>query len=221
MKAESGLCFVFAASAWLWFASPALAEIHDDPNAVNPPLPGQTAPAFQVFDTDGKPVAFDPESLEQPVIITFYRGGWCPYCNLHLAELRRIESELTAMGFALWFISADRPEVLADGADGQAEYRLLSDASLAAAQAFDIAFRVDDETVARYRDYGIDLEAASGHDHHGLPVPATFLVGADGTIQFSFVNPDYTVRLAPEVLLAAAKAYRDQAHRRLNPGGDE
>ena len=193
----------------------ATAEIRDDASDVRPPLPGMTAPTFEVRDVDGNSVVFDPDDLDKPVILTFYRGGWCPYCNLHLSELRRIEADLRGMGFELWFLSADKPSVLAEGADPEAGYRLLSDARLTAAQAFDIAFRLDDATLAKYAEYGIDLEAASGEDHHALPVPATFLVGTDGVIQFSFVNPDYSVRLSPRVLKAAAEAYVDGAHKRL------
>lgn len=196
-------------------AAVAHAEIRDDAADVQPPLPGMTAPAFEVRDVNGEIVSFNPGDLENPVIMTFYRGGWCPYCSIHLSELRKIEDDLTGMGFDVWFISADQPSVLAEGADSEAGYRLLSDARLQAAQAFDIAFKLDAETLDQYKEYGIDLEAASGEDHHSLPVPATFVIDVDGVIQFSFVNPDYTVRLAPEVLLAVAKAYRDEAHERL------
>ena len=65
----------------------------------------------------------------------------------------------------------------------------------------------DDKTVEKYKKWGIDLEQASGHDHHYLPVPATYLIGTKGTIQFQYVNPNYAVRLDPELLVAAAKSY--------------
>jgi peroxiredoxin len=74
-----------------------------------------------------------------------------------------------------------------------------------AAKAFGLAFRVDDKGYQRLSGYGIDLEAASGEKHHLLPVPAVYLVGKDGIVQFQYVNPNYRVRLTPEVLLAAAK----------------
>jgi peroxiredoxin len=74
---------------------------------------------------------------------------------------------------------------------------------------------VDDELNARYLEYGIDLEGASGESHHVLPVPATFIIGTDGIINFAYINPDYKVRLHPDVLLAAAKAYKEDADKRL------
>ena len=74
-------------------------------------------------------------------------------------------------------------------------------------KAFRIAFKVDDETVEKYKQWNIDLEKTSGYDHHLLPAPATFLVGKNGIIQFQYTNPDYKIRLAPSILLAAAKDY--------------
>lgn len=94
-------------------------------------------------------------------------------------------------------------EVLKNGERG---YTLLSDTLLVTARAFGLAYRVDDDTVERLKGFHIDLEAASGETHHLLPVPAVFLTGTDGTIRFEYVNPDYKVRLDPDVLLAAAKA---------------
>lgn len=191
-------------------------DIHTSADQVQPLLPGMPAPAVHLRDALGNPVSFDPASLEKPVIITFFRGGWCPYCNLHLAELRHAEQELKAMGFDIWFISIDQPEQLyASLDDPDIGYTIFSDSGLEATRAFGLAFKVDDETVERYLGYDIDLEAASGENHHVLPAPSTFLVGIDGIIRFQYTNPDYKVRLHPSVLLAAAKAYTDDEDARL------
>lgn len=207
--------FLIPAAAALLLQAAAVAEIHSGPGQVRPLLPGMQAPAFRLLDVDGTELEFDPASLDKPVIVTFYRGGWCPYCNLHLAELRNSESALKEMGFEVWFVSPDRPELLSEGEDAGFGYRLFSDPGLNAAQAFGIAFRVDDDTHERYLGFGVDLEARAGDALRGLPAPATFLIGADGTVQFAYVNPDYTVRLAPAVLEAAARAYVDDAQARL------
>ncbi|MEX2498374.1 MAG: peroxiredoxin-like family protein [Wenzhouxiangellaceae bacterium] len=192
-----------------------VAEIFNEPDQVRPVLPGMQAPEFRALDVNGEAVEVDPAALERPVVLTFYRGGWCPYCNMHLAELRTTEAELTEMGFDVWFISPDKPELLAEGDDSEFGYRLLSDPGMNAAQAFGIAFRLDDETFERYVGFGNDLNERSGDDHQALPAPATFIIGTDGKIQFGYVNPDYSVRLAPEVLLAAARAYSDNKHARF------
>jgi peroxiredoxin len=173
-------------------------------------------PAFSLLDAAGNPVHFDPDQLDAPLILTFYRGGWCPFCNLHLAELRHAQSELTEMGFTVWFISMDRPDLLYGSLeDPDIGYTVLSDAKLEATRAFGIGFRVDADTVERYRGFGIDLDAVSGEGHHVLPAPSTFLIGKDGMIRFQYTNPDYAVRLDPEVLLAAAQAYARDTDQRI------
>jgi peroxiredoxin len=197
-------------------ADSAREAIHPDAQSVQPLLPGMQAPPFEVRDARGNAFTYDPESMSAPLVLTFYRGGWCPYCNLHLSELRRAEGELRGLGFDIWFISVDRPEVLAESLDQpDPGYRLLSDSRLGATRAFGLAFRVADAIVARYLENGIDLEEASGEDHHVLPAPSTFLIGEDGIIRFQYTNPDYTVRLHPDVLLAAARAHVDGADERL------
>lgn len=191
-------------------------DIHKSAADVQPLLPGMNAPAFVVRDARGQPFEFDPEAMTKPVVLTFYRGGWCPYCNLHLSEMRLVEKQLKEMGFDIWFISIDKPELLLESLDDpKIGYTIFSDASLDATRAFGLAFRVDDETNARYLTYGIDLEAASGEAHHVLPAPATYILAEDGTINFAYINPTYTVRLHPDVLMAAARAYRQQADQRL------
>jgi peroxiredoxin len=110
----------------------------------------------------------------------------------------------------------DRPDLLYGSLeDPDIGYTVLSDAKLEATRAFGIGFRVDADTVERYLGYGIDLDAVSGEGHHVLPAPSTFLVGKDGTIRFQYTNPDYAVRLDPEVLITAARAYVKNSDDRL------
>ena len=199
----------------LW-AEDARTAIHADATLVQPLLPGMQAPAFEVRTVDGEIFRFDPNAMTQPVILTFFRGGWCPYCNLYLSELREAQEPLEAMGFDLWFISVDRPEQLyASLEDPEIGYTIFSDAGLDATRSFGLAFRVPDELVERYREYGIDLEGASGETHHVLPAPAIFIIGDQGLIHFQYTNPDYKVRLHPDVLIAAARAYKEDADMRL------
>ena len=193
-------------------------DIHASAEQVQPLLAGMMAPAFSLQTASGERFDFDPEALQKPVVATFFRGGWCPYCNLHLAEMRGAEAQLRELGFEVWFISLDKPELLIDSLDDpDIGYTLYSDAEAEASRALGIAFRVDDDTVERYKGFGIDLEQASGRDHHVLPVPATFIIGSDGMINFTYANPRYNVRLHPDVLLAAANAYLEDADQRLKP----
>ena len=192
--------------------------IHAEANLAQPLMPGMEAPAFTLRDPAGEAVGFDPKALDAPVIMTFYRGGWCPYCNLHLAEMRATEEKIKEMGYDIWFISVDQPSVLAEALEQEdLEYRVLSDSDIEATRAFGIAFKMPDDLVELYlNDYNIDLEAESGRDHHVLPVPSTFIIGTDGVIKFAYSNPDYSVRLAPEILLAAAQVNLEDIDDRLS-----
>ncbi len=194
------------------------AEIYSDANEVRPLLPGMQVPAFDLKTVEGEVINVQPDSFEKPVVITFFRGGWCPYCNLHLAELRHAEQELKSKGFDVWFISADRPELLYESLTEEVDYQLYSDGSLDAAQAFGIAFRISQSSHDRFARRGKSLEEISGDDKGALPVPATYIIGTDGRVHFQYTNPDYSIRLSPNVLLAAAQAYQTDADMRLRRG---
>lgn len=143
---------------------------------------------------------------ERPTVLIFYRGGWCPFCNRHLQSLAGIEVELKKAGAQLVAISPDKPAKLKETPDrGKLGYRLLSDSDAAAAKAFGVAFKVDGATVEKYKGYGINLETASGRDHHLLPHPAVFVANTNGTIRFAHVNSDYKVRLEPKKILEAMR----------------
>lgn len=190
-------------------------DIHNSADQVQPLLAGMHAPDFTLKDAQANDFNFKADNLDKPVVLTFFRGGWCPYCNLHLSEMRKAEKQLGDMGFDIWFISIDKPELLLESLDDpDIGYTIYSDSSLQATRAFGLAFRLDDELVKKYVTYGIDLEKASGENHHVLPAPATYIIGKDGVINFAYVNPNYKVRLHPDVLLAAAKAYNEDADNR-------
>lgn len=173
---------------------------------VRPLLPGSALPAVTLRDPDGNPVDLPRAFAGKPAVLVFYRGGWCPFCTRQLAGLGAILPDLAALGVSLHAVSPDSPETLKTFvAKGSTEAHLLSDADMTLARACGIAFRVDEATRAKYKGFGIDLQAASGRDHFELPVPAVFLVGADGKILLAHADPDYKVRLAPEVILAAAR----------------
>lgn len=209
--------FSFAITSRPVLSGDAREDIHATAEEAQPLMPGMMAPEFMVRDVHGNGFHYSPSGMLKPLVLSFYRGGWCPFCNLHLSEMRHAEKELIELGFDVWFVSIDKPEVLAPSLDQpDIGYTLLSDSKLEATRAFGIAFTLDDETHQRYlTSHDIDIEAASGETHHVLPVPSTFIIGADGKISFAYSNPDYAVRLQPEVLLAAARAYTKDADKRL------
>ena len=141
-------------------------------------------------------------------IIIFYRGGWCPYCNLHLSDLQNVENDLVKLGYKLIAISMDKPENLIATVDKHTlKYDLYSDSEADACKEFGIAFNVEDEYVNKLKEFGMDIEVSSGKNHHILPVPSVFIVDDKGIIKFEYVNPDYKERISGKLLLEAARIY--------------
>jgi peroxiredoxin len=123
-----------------------------------------------------------------------------------LVQLRDIESQFTELGFQLIGISPDQPTKARKTAEKQnISFTLLSDSMMAASKAFGIAYQVDEATLRALAQHGVDLQAASGQAHHLLPVPAVFVVSSSGKIQFEYINPDYSVRAHPDLLLSAVR----------------
>ena len=178
---------------------------------IEPLAVGDGAPFFTVETVDNQAFEFDPRNLERPVVLITFRGGWCPFCNMHLSELRHVLPEIDAMGVDVLFLSGDRPELLYKSLSGETQqdiaglgYTILSDADAQAAIALGIAFRASDRTIQRRFDKGQDIERSSMRRHGVLPVPAVFAISRDGRITFAFANADYKVRLPDNELLAAA-----------------
>jgi len=185
---------------------PALAGIPDRPQQVQPLSVGARAPIFSARTTEGALRTFGPDSYKKPLVVIFYRGGWCPYCNAQLSDLHLVEPKLRKSGFEIVFLSTDRRELLYSSLKAtDIHYTLLSDNRLEAAKTFHVAYHVDDATFAKMREYGVDLEASTGTKQHELPVPSVFIIDTSGTIRFVYSNPDYKIRLGADELWAAAE----------------
>ncbi|HEX3914291.1 MAG TPA: peroxiredoxin-like family protein [Steroidobacteraceae bacterium] len=185
-----------------------LAGIPDSPQQVQPLSVGARAPIFAARTTEGALRTFLPDSYKKPTVVLFYRGGWCPYCNSQLSDLHLVEPKLRKSGFEIVFLSTDRPELLYTSLKAtDIQYTLLSDSRLEAAKAFHVAYHVDDATLAKMREYGVDLESTTGTKQHELPVPSVFIIDTSGIIRFVYSNPDYTIRLGAAALWAAAQPW--------------
>ncbi|MDQ8202110.1 peroxiredoxin-like family protein [Pelagicoccus sp. SDUM812003] len=174
---------------------------------VAPLLIGMKTPKVNVVDESGATQYLPSLLKEKRTALIFYRGGWCPYCSKHLQELAQIEQELIDLGYQIVAISPDSPEMLNTvEKDADLPYQLFSDSSFEAAEAFGIDFTLDKATLLKYKAYGIDLEKNSGgKNKNRLPVPAVFLIGPKNTVEFSYVNPDYSERISGDLILAVAK----------------
>jgi len=178
------------------------------PDAIRLPPAGVPAPDASLSTVAGGRTNLSAVLDGKPALLVFYRGGWCPYCNLQLSELRHLVPELQGKGIQLIAISPDSPESLRATLDSTPlEYTLLSDSRAELMGAFGVGFTVDAATLTKLGEYGIDLEHASGgQTHHALPVPAVFLIDADGTLQFAYANPDYRTRVPLRLVRAAIEA---------------
>jgi len=163
---------------------------------------GDTAPEFTLLDSDGKPVASRELLRKGPLVISFYRGVWCPYCNLELQALQAALPDITARGASLVAIS---PQTAANSRKSQRDNKLgfpiLSDVKSEVANAFGIRFALPDYLIEVYAGFGNDLPKANDDPSWVLPMPARYVVGTDGVIAYSEVNPDYTQRPDPSELL--------------------
>jgi peroxiredoxin len=174
---------------------------------VCPVTPGTEFPTAVVRTIEGESFSITESLANKPAVIIFYRGGWCPYCNLHLQELRTIEDELLDIGYNIFAVSPDTPEKISESIDTyNMQYTLLSDSELALGRALGIVFQEKEENVAWLRDRGMDIEDHSGRDHHLLPVPSVFIVDTEGIIRFSFIHHDYRIRLDSKILVTAAES---------------
>ena len=197
--------FGFVALVW---AAVTFADIPNDPVLVQPLTVGSRAPEFSGRTTDGIVRTFHPDKFLKPAVVIFYRGGWCPYCNSQLSDLRLVEPKLRNSGFEVVFLSTDRPQILYSSLKAEKiNYTLLSDSTLEAAKAFHIAYHLDDATLEKMKGYGIDLDSTTGEPLHELPVPSVFIIDRTGVIRFVYSNPDYTVRLSSAALWAAAQPF--------------
>jgi len=169
---------------------------------------GERIPDVTLRDGEGREVALREVIRGKPALLVFFRGGWCPFCTTHLAEVGKIAGKLSDAGVPILAISPDRPQLIAARtAESDLPYTLFSDSRMDAAKGFRIAFQVDADLVRTYREkHRIDLEGASGEDHHLLPHPAVFVIDAAGIIRFAHVNPDYRARLSGEEILDAVRA---------------
>ena len=183
---------------------------------VNPIKTGEKAPRFTVRTVDDEPFVLDPGNLDAPAIFVTFRGGWCPYCNLHLSELKDAIPQLKGMGVDVYFLSGDRPDMLYDGLMRETQedidglgYTILSDANIEAAIALGIAFKAGDRTVDYVLNKGADSAGSSVANFHVLPVPAVYVIDKSGTVTYSFVEADYKIRLSADDLIQAASDVTD------------
>ena len=175
---------------------------------VHPLAVGDSVPDGMLSTIKGKDVDFRKLISQKPSVVIFYRGGWCPYCNLQMEQLVKIEPELKKMGYQVLAISPDKPQKLEESqSKHHINYTLLSDSSMEIIRKFGLAYQVSKETLMKMQDLGISLDSSTGNNLHLLPVPAAYVVDKNGVIHFVYFNQDIKVRVNPNDLLKAARIH--------------
>jgi len=163
---------------------------------------GDKLPSFMLKNAVGDTIESDELLEAGPLVINFYRGAWCPYCNVELAGYQEILSEIHAAGAQLIAVSPELPDSSLSLIDKHAlKYEILSDINNAVARELGLVFSLTEEMQKLYKEFGIDLFKSQGNSAYELPVPATYVVDESGTVILSYVDIDYTTRMEPEEVL--------------------
>tara|TARA_E500000318_G_scaffold86482_5_gene83147 strand:- start:220257 stop:220910 length:654 start_codon:yes stop_codon:yes gene_type:complete len=161
-----------------------------------PPNTGDKLPLFRIDDASGEGEHDLAKLLaDGPVVVTFYRGSWCPYCVSELSSIQKRIDDIRSAGATVLAISPEKPSETADLVD-QKELGFLfgTDRDNELATKLALSFKLDAKTIKRYKQYGIDLPKSNDATVWELPIPATYIVDTDGTIAWAFVEEDYKKR---------------------------
>ncbi len=167
---------------------------------------GQAAPSLTLPNAVSKPIALASLWAHGPLIVVFYRGGWCPYCNLELRAWQALLPQLNSLGAKIVAISPQLPDSSLSTAEKNAlAFEVLSDSSLSAADGFGLAFEMPESLIQVYKTVGHDLPNLNGNGRWVLPVPATYLIDRQGIIQYAHIDADYRNRAEPADIIEQIK----------------
>ena len=198
--------FLLAVTGSIVFCAPKQDSTPLSAQDVHPLAVGNSVPNGILSTIDGKNVEFKKLITQKPSIVIFYRGGWCPYCNLQMGQLVAIEPELSKIGYQVLAISPDKPQKLKESlGKHKINYTLLSDRSMEITRKFGLAYQVSPQILEGMQKHNVDLDSNTGNNLHMLPVPAAYVVDTKGLIHFVYFNADIKVRVNPDTLMNAAK----------------
>lgn len=184
----------------VFFSYNGYTQVAEKAEDISPLLNGETFPDAVLKAPDGTEHILQEILKQKPTVVLFYRGGWCPFCNAHLAEIQNVQNEVVNLGYQIIAISPDLPDNLKVTDEKQnLPYSLYSDAEGELIKAIGIAFKAPENYL------GMLSEKSHGLNDGFLPVPSVFVTDTSGKIAFEYINPDYKTRLSAELLLAVLK----------------
>ncbi len=167
---------------------------------------GDKMPAFSLPNAINETISSNIMLNKGPLVINFYRGGWCPYCNLELKAFQEALPEIVDLGAQLVAISPNLPDKSLSSIEKHAlTFEVLTDIGNQISRQFGLVFTLDAQLQPLYKQFGIDIPSFNGDESYELPIPATYVVNSDGIIKFAFVDADYTRRLEPDKVIEALK----------------
>ncbi|MEO6050221.1 MAG: peroxiredoxin-like family protein [Pyrinomonadaceae bacterium] len=167
---------------------------------------GAKAPSFSLKDSTGKLVSSKNLLKEGNMVLVFYRGSWCPFCNTYLHKLQTRLTDITAAGGKVVAVSVENPDAsMAIAKKNEVLFTVLSDTNLDVARKFNIVYQLPPETDAKYKTYGIDLANHNAMEKAELPLSATYIINKKGKIVYAFLEPDYKKRAEPDVIIDVLK----------------
>jgi peroxiredoxin len=159
---------------------------------------------FQAVDQNGSPVVLKDLRKKGPVVVMFYRGYWCPYCNKALKRMNDSLQLIKDKGATLIAITPEGKQGIdSTVAKTGAAFSIISDEGMKISSNYGVSFKVDDRTVGRYKNAGIDLLALNHQKEASLPVPAVYIINRDGAVTFRYFNEDYRKRISVKEILEA------------------
>lgn len=163
---------------------------------------GDKLPEITLPNINGEHVSINQMLKNNKVVIAWYRGGWCPYCNLELQALEEVYNSFEAKGVKLVAISPDTPEKASETKDKhQLSFEVLIDKDNHIAKELGLVYQIPEDLNNLYLEFGIDLKDSQGNDALEIPIPATYIVEQDNTISYAFLNEDYTKRAEPSDII--------------------
>ncbi|MFK8182419.1 MAG: peroxiredoxin-like family protein [Phormidesmis sp.] len=168
---------------------------------------GEAAPDFTLPNAVGENVKLSELLSNGPVIINFYRGEWCPYCNIELHAFQQLLPEFQQVNAQLVAISPSLPtKALTMQEKHELAFPVLSDVGNKVARSYGLVFTLDAALRPLYKGFGLDIPGHNGDESYELPVPATYVIDTTGIVRYAYANADYTQRAEPAEVLAAVKA---------------
>lgn len=182
----------------------AFEKLMQSDTGANAPTEGDKVPDFNLPNVRGGSLQLSEQLKDGPIVLSFYRGGWCPFCNLEFKALIDIMPQIEQHGATLIGVSPELPDTsLTTIEQHKLPFEVLSDVGNKVAKSYGLIMTVYEELHPLYKQWGIDVPAANGDSSYQLPIPATYIIKQDGTVHACYVNKDYTTRMEPEAILSA------------------